>query len=58
MNLLSFSFFWVKFTIPFPMKIQPIDIDSQAPMDPIVRADATKPILKLQLKRLIDQQLT
>jgi hypothetical protein len=39
------------------MKIQPIDIDSQAPRDPIVWADAAKPVLKLRLKRLIDQQL-
>jgi len=39
------------------MKIQPIDIDSQAQRDPIVRADAAKLVLKLRLKRLFDQQL-
>jgi hypothetical protein len=43
--------------MPFLMKIQPIDIDSQARRDPIVRADAAKPVLKLWLKRLFNQQL-
>jgi hypothetical protein len=35
------------------MKIQPIDIDSQAP----VRAEPAKPVLKSRLKRLFDRQL-
>ncbi|KAH8500280.1 hypothetical protein H0E87_015505 [Populus deltoides] len=39
--------------MPFPMKIQPIDIDSQAP----VRAEPAKPVLKSRLKRLFDRQL-
>jgi hypothetical protein len=43
--------------MPFLTKIQPIDIDSQAQRDPIVQADATKPVLKLRLKWLFDQQL-
>lgn len=36
-----------------PMKIQPIDIDSQ---DPIIRHETTKPVLKSRLKRLFDKQ--
>eukprot|EP00258_Populus_trichocarpa_P050774 XP_024466793.1 uncharacterized protein LOC7474168 isoform X1 [Populus trichocarpa] len=39
--------------MPFPMKIQPIDIDSQAR----VRAEPAKPVLKSRLKRLFDRQL-
>lgn len=42
--------------MPFPMKIQPIDIDSQALRDPAIRTDATKPVLKSRLKRLFDRQ--
>lgn len=38
------------------MKIQPIDIDSQALRDPAIRTDATKPVLKSRLKRLFDRQ--
>ncbi|KAJ6356540.1 hypothetical protein OIU78_004603 [Salix suchowensis] len=39
--------------MPFPMKIQPIDIDSQAR----VQAEPAKPVLKSRLKRLFDRQL-
>jgi uncharacterized protein (TIGR01615 family) len=37
------------------MKIQPIDIDSQAFREP-VRSDTVKPVLKSRLKRLFDRQ--
>ncbi|KAK2647128.1 hypothetical protein Ddye_022323 [Dipteronia dyeriana] len=42
--------------MPFPMKIQPIDIDSQELKDPITRPESTKPVLKSRLKRLFDRQ--
>lgn len=41
--------------MPFPMKIQPIDIDSHTPRETI-RADSGKPVLKSRLKRLFDRQ--
>lgn len=45
--------------MPFPMKIQPFDIDSQAPGEPVtVRAEPAKPILKSRLKKLFDRQFT
>ncbi|TXG72148.1 hypothetical protein EZV62_000727 [Acer yangbiense] len=42
--------------MPFPMKIQPIDIDSQEMNEPIIRPESTKPVLKSRLKRLFDRQ--
>ncbi|KAB1218091.1 hypothetical protein CJ030_MR3G014499 [Morella rubra] len=44
--------------MPFPMKIQPIDIDySQAAVrEPAVRIDTSKPALKSRLRRLFDRQ--
>lgn len=44
--------------MPFPMKIQPIDVDSeaQALKDPTIRPESTKPVLKSRLKRLFDRQ--
>ncbi|KAH7573868.1 hypothetical protein ACOSP7_007761 [Xanthoceras sorbifolium] len=42
--------------MPFPMKIQPIDVDSQSLTDPIIRPESTKPVLKSRLKRLFDRQ--
>ncbi|CAN0857256.1 hypothetical protein LINGRAHAP2_LOCUS6695 [Linum grandiflorum] len=39
-----------------PMKIQPIDVDSQMPPIP-ARAEPAKPVLKSRLKRLFDRQL-
>ena len=41
--------------MPFPMKIQPIDIDCQSTTVP-VRAEPVKPIFKSRLKRLFDRQ--
>ncbi|KAI4317918.1 hypothetical protein L6164_025746 [Bauhinia variegata] len=43
-----------------PMKIQPIDIDSQKLKDAVVRNDSVKPVLKSRLKRLFvfDRQFT
>ncbi|XP_040999688.1 uncharacterized protein LOC121245863 [Juglans microcarpa x Juglans regia] len=44
--------------MPFPMKIQPIDLDSQAAWrEPIVRTDTAKPVLKSRFRRLFDRQL-
>ncbi|XP_010535296.1 PREDICTED: uncharacterized protein LOC104810650, partial [Tarenaya hassleriana] len=43
--------------MPFPMKIQPIDIDSPAVREP-ARADSGKPVLKSRLKRLFDRPFT
>lgn len=40
--------------MPFPMKIQPIDIDSLTPRETI-RADSGKLVLKSRLKRLFDR---
>ncbi|KAJ0035047.1 hypothetical protein Pint_24714 [Pistacia integerrima] len=42
--------------MPFPMKIQPIDVDSVALKEPIIRPESTKPVLKSRLKRLFDRQ--
>ncbi|KAG7996939.1 hypothetical protein I3843_01G186100 [Carya illinoinensis] len=43
--------------MPFPMKIQPIDVDSQAAVrEPVVRTDNAKPVLKSRLRRLFDRQ--
>lgn len=41
--------------MPFPMKIQPIDIDSETLREP-VRIDSAKPVLKSRLRRLFDRQ--
>ncbi|GAV69569.1 DUF506 domain-containing protein [Cephalotus follicularis] len=41
--------------MPFPMKIQPIDIACQRLTEP-ARSDAGKPVLKSRLKRLFDRQ--
>ncbi|EEF45205.1 uncharacterized protein LOC8280198 [Ricinus communis] len=41
--------------MPFPMKIQPIDIDCQNSAVP-ARAEPVKPVLKSRLKRLFDRQ--
>lgn len=39
------------------MKIQPIDVDSQAAVrEPVVRTDNAKPVLKSRLRRLFDRQ--
>ncbi|XP_021641422.1 uncharacterized protein LOC110636157 isoform X2 [Hevea brasiliensis] len=40
--------------MPFPMKIQPIDIDCQTTVPS--RAEPVKPVLKSRLKRLFDRQ--
>lgn len=43
--------------MPFPMKIQPFDIDSQAAVrETVVRTDSAKPVLKSRLRRLFDRQ--
>ncbi|KAM1301554.1 hypothetical protein ACFX2H_012571 [Malus domestica] len=41
--------------MPFPMKIQPIDIDSENLIEP-ARVDSAKPVLKSRLRRLFDRQ--
>lgn len=41
--------------MPFPMKIQPIDIDSETLREP-VRIDSAKPVVKSRLRRLFDRQ--
>ncbi|VVA33425.1 PREDICTED: unknown [Prunus dulcis] len=41
--------------MPFPMKIQPIDVDSEALIEP-ARVDSAKPVLKSRLRRLFDRQ--
>lgn len=42
--------------MPFPMKIQPIDIDSEAVREPVRIDSAAKPVLKSRLRRLFDRQ--
>ncbi|EXC16774.1 hypothetical protein L484_013355 [Morus notabilis] len=41
--------------MPFPMKIQPLDTDSETAREP-VRADSAKPMLKSRFRRLFDRQ--
>ncbi|KAM1742747.1 hypothetical protein ACFX12_012703 [Malus domestica] len=41
--------------MPFPMKIQPIDIDSENLIEP-ARVDSAKPVLKSRFRRLFDRQ--
>lgn len=44
--------------MPFPMKIQPLDVDSELPArEPVVRPDSAKPVLKSRFRRLFDRQL-
>ncbi|KAJ0959831.1 hypothetical protein J5N97_000454 [Dioscorea zingiberensis] len=42
--------------MPFPMKIQPIDIDSEAVREPVRIDSAAKPVLKSRLRRLFDRR--
>lgn len=42
--------------MPFPMKIQPIDMDSQVFREPVRTDSSAKPVLKSRLKRLFDRQ--
>ncbi|KAM5552888.1 hypothetical protein ABKV19_025222 [Rosa sericea] len=42
--------------MPFPMKIQPIDIDSETVREPVRIDSAAKPVLKSRLRRLFDRQ--
>ena len=42
--------------MPFPMKIQPLDIDSESVREPVVRTDSAKPVLKSRFRRLFDRQ--
>ncbi|KAJ4840350.1 hypothetical protein Tsubulata_044666 [Turnera subulata] len=42
--------------MPFPMKIQPIDVDSRSPLPIPARPEPAKPVLKSRLKRLFDRQ--
>ncbi|KAM1083791.1 hypothetical protein ACFX19_022546 [Malus domestica] len=41
--------------MPFPMKIQPIEIDSENLIEP-ARVDSMKPVFKSRLRRLFDRQ--
>ncbi|KAL5542080.1 hypothetical protein UlMin_009790 [Ulmus minor] len=41
--------------MPFPMKVQPLDIDSETAREP-VRTDSAKPVLKSRFRRLFDRQ--
>ena len=46
------------FEMPFPMKIQPLDVDSELPArEPVIRPDSAKPVLKSRFRRLFDRQL-
>ncbi|KAF4351344.1 hypothetical protein G4B88_030346 [Cannabis sativa] len=42
--------------MPFPMKIQPLDIDPESVREPAVRTDSAKPVLKSRFRRLFDRQ--
>ncbi|XP_062108240.1 uncharacterized protein LOC133819091 [Humulus lupulus] len=42
--------------MPFPMKIQPLNIDPESVREPVVRTDSAKPVLKSRFRRLFDRQ--